>query len=38
MCQLPVPAALPPGTYWIGGWVDSSAGLDDVEEGKLENS
>jgi hypothetical protein len=23
-----------PGTYWIGGWVDPRAGLDDVEKRK----
>jgi hypothetical protein len=30
--QLHAPAALPPGTHWIGGWVDPRAGLDDVEK------
>jgi hypothetical protein len=29
--QLHAPAALPPGTHWIG-WVDPTAGLDDVEK------
>jgi hypothetical protein len=24
-----------PGTHWIGGWVDPSAGLDDVEKRKV---
>jgi hypothetical protein len=24
-----------PGTHWIGGWVDPSAGLDDVEKRKF---
>jgi hypothetical protein len=24
-----------PGTHWIGGWVDSRVGLDDVEKRKL---
>jgi hypothetical protein len=24
-----------PGTHWIGGWVDSRAGLDDVEKRKF---
>jgi hypothetical protein len=24
-----------PGTHWIGGWVDSRAGLDDMEKRKL---
>jgi hypothetical protein len=24
-----------PGTYWIGGWVDPRAGLDDVEKKKF---
>jgi hypothetical protein len=24
-----------PGTYWIGGWVDPRAGLDDVEKRKF---
>jgi hypothetical protein len=33
-------AALPPGeralgTYWIGGWVDPRAGLDDVQKRKI---
>jgi hypothetical protein len=23
------------GTYWIGGWVDSKAGLDDMEKRKF---
>jgi hypothetical protein len=30
--QLHVPAALPPGTHWIGGWVGPTAGLDAVEK------
>jgi hypothetical protein len=29
------PAALPPGTHWIGGWVGPRAGLEDVEKRKL---
>jgi hypothetical protein len=38
--QLHAMAALPPGerapgTHWIGGWVDSSAGLDDMEKRKF---
>jgi hypothetical protein len=38
--QLHAPAALPPGkrapgTHCIGGWVDSRAGLDDVENRKF---
>jgi hypothetical protein len=24
-----------PGTYWIGGWVDLTAGLDDMEKSKF---
>jgi hypothetical protein len=24
-----------PGTHWIGGWVDPTAGLDDVEKRKF---
>jgi hypothetical protein len=30
--QLHAPSALPPGTHWIGDWVDPRAGLDDVEK------
>jgi hypothetical protein len=26
------PGKEPPGTHWIGGWVDPKAGLDDVEK------
>jgi hypothetical protein len=26
------PTALPPGTHYIGGWVDPRTGLDDVEK------
>jgi hypothetical protein len=37
--QLHAPAALPPGkspgTHFIGGWVDPTAGLDDMEKWKL---
>jgi hypothetical protein len=38
--QLHAPAGLPPGkkahsTYWIGGWVGTRAGLDDVEKRKF---
>jgi hypothetical protein len=37
--QLHDPAALPPAkssdTHWIGGWVSSRAGLDDVEKKKF---
>jgi hypothetical protein len=38
--QLHAPAALPngeraPETHWIGGWVDPSAGLDDMEKWKF---
>jgi hypothetical protein len=29
------PGESAPGTHWIGGWVDPSAGLDDVEKRKL---
>jgi hypothetical protein len=29
------PGHLTPGTHWIGGWVDSRAGLDDVEKRKF---
>jgi hypothetical protein len=29
--QLHAPAALPPGTHWIGGLVNTTAGLDNVE-------
>jgi hypothetical protein len=30
-----IPGERAPGTHWIGGWVDSSVGLDDVEEKKF---
>jgi hypothetical protein len=30
--QLHSPAGLPPGTQWIWGWVDYTAGMDDVEK------
>jgi hypothetical protein len=30
-CNLHAPAALPPDTYWIGGWVGPRVGLDAVE-------
>jgi hypothetical protein len=38
--QLNALAALPPGetapcTYWIGGWVDPRAGLNDVDKRKI---
>jgi hypothetical protein len=37
--QLHVPNALPPvrapRTYWIGGWLDPRAGLDNVEKRKF---
>jgi hypothetical protein len=37
--QLHAPAALPreraPGDHWIGGWVDLTAGLDDLEKKKF---
>jgi hypothetical protein len=38
--QFHTQAALPsrersPGTHWIGGWVDSRAGLDDMEKWKF---
>jgi hypothetical protein len=26
------PGEISPGTHWIGGWVDPTAGLDDVEK------
>jgi hypothetical protein len=26
------PSRFTPGTHWIGGWVDSRAGLDDLEK------
>jgi hypothetical protein len=29
------PGEKAPGTHWIGGWVDSKAGLDDVEKRKI---
>jgi hypothetical protein len=31
------PRELDPGTHWIGGWVDSRAGLDKVEKSKFLN-
>jgi hypothetical protein len=31
-CQLFYPRGKSPGTHWIGGWVDPTAGLDDVEK------
>jgi hypothetical protein len=39
-CHLHAPATLPPGekatgTYWIGGWVDPTAGLANVEKRKF---
>jgi hypothetical protein len=33
--QFHATAALPPGTHWIGGWVDPRAGLDEVKKRKL---
>jgi hypothetical protein len=33
--HLHAPAALPHGIPWIGGWMDPSAGLDDVEKRKF---
>jgi hypothetical protein len=33
--QLHAPAALPQGTYWIGGLVDPRASLDDVDKRKF---
>jgi hypothetical protein len=33
--QLHALAALPPGTHWLGGWVDPRAGPDDVEKRKF---
>jgi hypothetical protein len=33
--QLHAPAALPPGTHFIGGWVDPRDGLDDMEKWKM---
>jgi hypothetical protein len=30
--QFHTPAALPPGTHWIGGWVGPRTGLDEVEK------
>jgi hypothetical protein len=40
--QLHASGALPPerasGTHWIGGWVDSRAGLDAVVKRKIPNS
>jgi hypothetical protein len=30
-----LPGKEPPGTHWIGGWVDPRAGLDDVERRKI---
>jgi hypothetical protein len=32
---LNTPGEEPPGTHWIGGWVDPRAGLDDMEKRKL---
>jgi hypothetical protein len=29
------PGEKPPGTHWIGGWVDLRAGLDDLEKRKF---
>jgi hypothetical protein len=29
------PPEIAPGTQWIGGWVDASAGLEDVEKRKF---
>jgi hypothetical protein len=39
-CQIHAPTALtpgksPPGTHWIGGWVDLRDGLDDLEKRKF---
>jgi hypothetical protein len=36
--QLHVPAALPPGTHWIGGWVGPRVGLGAVEKNKIFHS
>jgi hypothetical protein len=33
--QIHAPAALPPGTHWIVGWVSPRTGLDDVEKRKF---
>jgi hypothetical protein len=33
--QLHAPATLPPGTYWIVGWVNPRASLDDVVKRKF---
>jgi hypothetical protein len=33
-CRL-TPVERAPGTHWIGGWVDPTAGLDDVEKRKF---
>jgi hypothetical protein len=30
-----IPGERAPGTHWKGGWVDSRAGLDDVEKRKF---
>jgi hypothetical protein len=30
-----IPGERVPGTHWIGGWVDSRTGLDDVEKRKF---
>jgi hypothetical protein len=30
-----IPGERVPGAHWIGGWVDPSAGLDDVESRKF---
>jgi hypothetical protein len=29
------PGKEPPGAHWIGGWVDPTAGLDDLEKRKF---
>jgi hypothetical protein len=33
--QFHAPATLPPGTHWIGGWVDPRAGLHGVKKRKF---
>jgi hypothetical protein len=33
--QFHTPAALPPGTHLIGGWVDPRAGMKDLEKEKF---
>jgi hypothetical protein len=30
-----IPGERTPGTHWIGGWVDTRAGLDDVKKRKF---